>query len=619
MGKSKKPFIQKEKAQKFVLVHRSLTDAAHAGEEEPSQYVFVPSNELASNAALASSIVGGGGKRVSFKGDSGPGATPAPEHANIRAKSSLSHINELGFKNDGYDYAQHLKEMGGGYFVSKDGSVTLTKQPVAVKLPAEALPSDLKELERDLQAITISHEFMDSDLRDALFSEEEGLFEELDDNFVIESLKEPEKPDFDFDAHIARLIQRSERSLQTFQGPRGWDEVTTGQVGQIEEGNDDDDDDDDEEEEEDLESYIGDDQNVSVNATGNYLDDAFEKTLAEYDDDELGDAPYAEEEDIQGKIDDSLDDDSRNRVFDAALDEYLEEEKLGKLATGVFVQKGCKIVPLQKQMDDEFYLEFNKAGISDEVKFRILAKQAEALNESFTEMATEKAKNVDDDLDILTCQEYLRDTRPEEKWDCETILSTYSLLDNHPTTIVDTLKPVRKSNGFSKGNSLASINCDKEKPSKIVLSGKFSMPITYVSGFKGKLVQAAEETKHIPFSKKVDLQMRKLKVAVDSTDHILPLKKAGDESHVYLGDDESSTENCSGSDEEIEEWEPRPGLRKETPDERRARKAIVKAERRQKRITKKNMKEAYNSQSTDLNQAMKRGQHNISGVSVFKY
>ena len=72
-----------------------------------------------------------------------------------------------------------------------------------VVLPDEALPS-LNELERDFEAITISHgmkhslnwiilcyfshktELMDDDLRAALFddADENGEFEELDDNFI---------------------------------------------------------------------------------------------------------------------------------------------------------------------------------------------------------------------------------------------------------------------------------------------------------------------------------------------------------------------------------------------------------------------------------------------------
>jgi hypothetical protein len=62
----------------------------------------------------------------------------------------------MGFKNDGYDYNQHLKEMGGGTYIGVDGSVkALPYQPV-VELPPDALPSG-SEFDRRLEAITISN------------------------------------------------------------------------------------------------------------------------------------------------------------------------------------------------------------------------------------------------------------------------------------------------------------------------------------------------------------------------------------------------------------------------------------------------------------------------------
>jgi hypothetical protein len=53
---------------------------------------------------------------------------------------------------------------------------------------------------------------MDEDLKDALFCEDDDEYEELDDNFVIEALKQPSLPDFDYEAHIANLIAKSERA-----------------------------------------------------------------------------------------------------------------------------------------------------------------------------------------------------------------------------------------------------------------------------------------------------------------------------------------------------------------------------------------------------------------------
>jgi hypothetical protein len=67
------------------------------------------------------------------------------------------HVNEWGFSNDGYDYAQHLKEMGGGKFIAKDGHMYELEKPKPVlALPEDVLPSETM-LRRDYEAITIAH------------------------------------------------------------------------------------------------------------------------------------------------------------------------------------------------------------------------------------------------------------------------------------------------------------------------------------------------------------------------------------------------------------------------------------------------------------------------------
>jgi hypothetical protein len=68
-------------------------------------------------------------------------------------------------------------------------------------------------------AITISDECMDEDLRNALFedADEDGDFEELDDDFISQVMAEPTATDFDFEAHMAKLLNNSAASL----GPDG--------------------------------------------------------------------------------------------------------------------------------------------------------------------------------------------------------------------------------------------------------------------------------------------------------------------------------------------------------------------------------------------------------------
>ena len=63
-----------------------------------------------------------------------------------------------------------------------------------------------------------------------------------------------------------------------------------------------------------------------------------------------------------------------------------------------------------------------------------LAAEQNAL-QAATEAELLRMKHAPKDTGIETCQAYLQEVRIEEEWDCESILSTYSTLDNHPTVI----------------------------------------------------------------------------------------------------------------------------------------------------------------------------------------
>lgn len=115
--KGNKKFIEKGEGQKFHLLHRSQRDAAYANEENPSDFVLVPADQVLIFKLLnqiefklniifhlfcnTSSQFRGERQRTS-KGSS---------LASISGATG-SHINELGFANDGYDYSQHLRDAG---------------------------------------------------------------------------------------------------------------------------------------------------------------------------------------------------------------------------------------------------------------------------------------------------------------------------------------------------------------------------------------------------------------------------------------------------------------------------------------------------------------------------
>ena len=128
----KKKFIDGS-GQHFHLLHRSQRDEAYANDEAPSEFVLVPSNKKINT-----------NKFIPDNSNSNSNIAPL--------STSYDHINQLGFKNDGYDYTQHLKVVSGGTYIGKDGKVA---QRIIPNLPDDVFASE-KELDRNFQAITIS-------------------------------------------------------------------------------------------------------------------------------------------------------------------------------------------------------------------------------------------------------------------------------------------------------------------------------------------------------------------------------------------------------------------------------------------------------------------------------
>jgi len=91
------------------LLHRSQTDAAYAREGEPSNFVLVPRNPNVRLTPPTPFI-------IIFKASSDiqhaatDSAPPPVRKAELFRRED--HITSLGFRNDGYDYTQHLKTMG---------------------------------------------------------------------------------------------------------------------------------------------------------------------------------------------------------------------------------------------------------------------------------------------------------------------------------------------------------------------------------------------------------------------------------------------------------------------------------------------------------------------------
>lgn len=575
MGRKSKHFIGKGEGQKYILVHRSRTDDAYKNEERPSDFVLMKTTELQT------------------------GTDQRKRDETSASTSQSSHITPLGFKNDGYDYSQHLKVMGGGRFIGRDGSVQNLPIPTQIELPSDALPSE-GQLERDLGAITISSDLMDKDIAAALFGDDSGEFEELADDFVIEAMKEPEMPNFDFDAHISNLIAQSERQTGLTKA-RGWDDGDGQRYVRLHGKHNDDDDELDgegeDEEGEEVESYCedddedNDDESDAVTERGRggegeagyeermaFLEAQLELTLEQYGEDDIGDL---------GEVEGGCIEFEGNTALDLAMEEFLQEQADQTLAEGVLVKKGARVIP-----------EYDDSHEQNNVDFDV-KKAADALNEMILEeIIREKDEIREQPVDLLTCQEYLRETREELEWDCESILSTYSTLDNHPTLIVTPSSRQRRGNknkgapSESSSASAALIN----GPQKILLTGKHLLPKGYTPKDVIKSMLKIEK----------ETSSRRLGQMPRNQKEVVEVKDDGEDD-----DSEDSSETCCKADVLVR----RKG---ETAEEKKARKAKVKDEKRIRREQKKNIKEAFKQELTALTPIPLSGNLDPH-VSIFKY
>jgi len=151
-------------------------------------------------------------------------------------------------------------------------------------------------------------------------------------------------------------------------------------------------------------------------------------------------------------------------------------------------------------------------------------------------------------------------------WDCESILSTYSNLDNNPTTIGNSGRRRRRKEKKSRGNGKNDDSMKIDEHKTIQLSEKTGMPL-------GFLDSASVDTGHYQ--------------TYDGADTYMSVNK---------GEKRSKTE---------------------TAEEKRLRKLNVKKERQLARMQKKMMKEAFNEELSKRHQEVLVD--DVGGKSVFRF
>lgn len=367
-------------------------------------------------------------------------------------------VDENGIVRDGYDYSKHMKEMGKGKFYSADGQFASQSDLARrVELPDDVLPSG-EEQDRLLDAITLTTDLMDQDLREALINDE--AFEAIDDDFMAQAAAADPDEDiadgFDYDAHIAKLMEAAS-GVPKFKGNLSDDE---------EDGEEDDEEDEFDDDEEFSDYEIDDAEKAEQQRV---LDELFDKTLAEeYDDEQLGEL---EEDDPETRGELVLEGD----LLDAIVEDFVtvrlemlnDEGKVGNP-----LRTGNRLKEILEECDRERELEEAEAQARREAEGGDTTPEDDDFDNGEEEL--------EQTLQALYTRNAYLTAREEEQWDCETIVSTYSNMDNHPTILRE--ESLNKKKKKKKSALLATMDDEAlalaaQNKTKIVLSKKTGMPL----------------------------------------------------------------------------------------------------------------------------------------------
>lgn len=592
MGKKK---FDKKKALHFTIMHRSQRDPGYYAEDEVDgengkqtvnrKIVFQPLDNKTRKALsgdgpmqrLAAAFVADSGygeeiediEEENLNSSSSSSKAAKAKAAAIKRDKELREVDEYGLPIDGYDYSKHLSQIGGGTFYDRSGRMV---EPVNLNSGSErkSMLASREELPRLLESITLNPKRLDPEMRNALEltkeeqQEEEEIdvddvveeeldpnvttvegFEEIDDDFVLQlmAMEKKGKVDvdsesnasasngkvaFDFDAHMRRLMAQAEEEDREMFG--------NGEDG---------------EEDEDYLAYrnhIGDDDDIDVSkikgaeATNKTrdIDEYFNIVMKEYDDDQIGELDDVEVDETMGG--NLLNDDDRVllELNNHMLKQKKEEEEVkgdfGKLSA---LENGSK---KNKPRDRNTLLQIREEKIRE-------------ANTKKDDKQEEEEEYVDDQ----PSEEYKAETmmgpykiKEAPLWDCETIVSTYSRTDNHPSVIkIETNKQKKKARKMKALEKTSAFDGDLDDEA-------------LAAAIVGSIPEGEEEND----------------VA----------SKNGEESSKNKSEDGNDGDNASSNSEKTGDDRKKKEKIKETPEERKQRKKAVKEERKNRRAEKKENK-----------------------------
>lgn len=437
MPRNKKRF-DKKNATHFHIVHRSQRDVTEDEHGHRSEFVLVQEN------------------------NSVPGNEKESKYDNLMGslKDEFQEMNILA-DDETYDYSQHYRHMGSGDFLSAHtGKIADQSTDERAKdIPVEQTTT---EVERMLESINLNPKYMDQEIRDALFNFEEEEFEEILDDFCLTAAQEPNNNEnteaFDYDDHIRKLMEKAkaaENGGVSGKGREYKDDFFTSMKPINEEDDD-----------SQVDSW--DQEMTTVSLYHNPQSDPdqekailekFEQTLAEYDSDDVGDL-YTKEEDIANDCALDVFGDG-NSAINNILDDYLE----------------CRND--EKLMEGSNQTRHGGSGYSILVKGKMVrADEIDTDNDEKDEDSSIENVELMAELEppaeevLIDGKSYFTE-RTINPWDCESILSTYSTLDNNPAVIGSSRRrKKKKQSGRNKSELVVS-----ENNSTILLSRKTGLPL----------------------------------------------------------------------------------------------------------------------------------------------
>lgn len=482
------------------------------------------------------------------------------------------------------------------------------------RLPKEVLPTEDEEVDREemLESITVSGKSLPPGIYHALEewdTEEQGdedgqEYEELNDDFIMHATGQKEIPKewlneeeieedaresngghcgdfgiegFDYDAHIARLMAQAEQEdlSQGFKMDDENKQLSNKRKPEAE-----------------VETLPSQDQRQ--------LENHLDVVLAQYDDEYIGEGIDEAVQSEEGECDDSdeegdaeeTEEDTSTQINSESSEVKRRGFRLGEYVPGYGRVVGAALTEnktsgLTAEIDDDVAFAEQEVIDSAIEEFKHTKIDAASVLEEGREMNKRLAKlhsetngesivapygwgeqdysqkKEEEQLKMLENMFLKRKAKP--KWDAETVISTYSNLDNHPK-VVQSKTSLLKGKATDEDKSLESE--DHPAVGSVENTGG---NVSSTSAFKVSLPPSAPETEQ--------------RIS-HSEDDVYNCDSRREDS--YEEEDGKNSESNEDEESEIPQRD-----RNETPEQKKYRKQLAKEQRRRRREEKKHLKKAF--------------------------